>query len=187
MSNITNISPVSNEVASEVVPAVASVAVHGATMTERRQSVMQAGLTEAAAMTLATVKGKAGAPIREAIVDAGIAKAIRMAANGNYLPLVQMFAFHTGQSLTISTKDEFNAMPFVIQQLIEVERAKKSGGKKTDAKTGLQVDIPKVATLMGMHALMVDAVEGAKRAFAERQAKRLAQQEAAAAAAAAGN
>lgn len=181
MTNITNISPVSNEVATEVVPAVATVIVHGTNMTERRQSIMQGGLTEAAAMTLATVKGKAGAPIREAIVDAGIAKAIRMAANGRYLPLVQMFAFHTGTSLSISSVDEFNSMPFVIQQLIEAERARgKTGGKKTDPKTGLQVDTPKIATLMGMHSLMVEAVNGAKAAFAERNAKRLAAEAAAA-------
>jgi len=169
------ISNISNDVAQEVVPAVASVVVTGTTVGERRKSVLAQGLTEAAAMTMAGLKGKDGAMLRERIVDAGVNKAIRMACNGSYIALVEIFALKTGQSLTINNKDEFNSMPFVIEQLIVAERNKgKSNGQKVDAKTGLTVDVPKVAALMELKALLTEAVNSAQAAFIARAAKRAA-------------
>lgn len=172
MSNtITNVSPNVNEVATEVVPAIASVICSGVTLAERKKSVINGGLTEASAMMLAGLKGKEGQMLRERLVDAGVAKAIKMAINGRYIALVEVFAAKTGQSLTISNAEEFNAMPYVLANLIVAERAKgKTNGTKVDSKTGLTIDNPKVAALMELQALMTEAVNEAKQAAKDRQA-----------------
>lgn len=176
MSAITNLSPALHDLSVEVLPAVAAVTLNGKNVVERRTNMLAGGITEAAAMSLAATKGKIGTAVREVLADAGMAKAIRMACNGTYLPLVQLFAFHTGISLTVSTKEEFNNLPFAINMLVEAERARsKTGGKKLDTKTGLEVDVPKVATLMGLQSLMTQAVAQAKEVHEQRQAKRLAQ------------
>lgn len=162
----------------ELVEGIA-VQLTGATASQRKLSLVEQGLTIAAANALSNTKGKLGTAIRAGQEQAGITDAVRQAANGRYLSIGQLYAFHTGNNITINSADEFRAMPFAISQLIEAERKKKNGGKKVDAKTGLTIDVPVVAALMTMHAVFSEAIRLAEQIKAKRAEERAAKEQAA--------
>ena len=149
MNNIAqfDIESVNNAVA-EFVPACIVVA--GKTSTEKKLSVVNQAST-VGKIYMSGMKGKVGKQAREETVQAAESMIAKHARGGNYKPLADAIAAHTGCSISIRNRAEFEALSGRFEdQLIDL----KNGGYVTDKKTGVQKSGAKRNTLMTVIALI---------------------------------
>jgi len=126
------------------------IEVSGKTSTERKMSVVDAGVTSITALALSNTKGKLGTAIRADMAERGLLATIHAAAQGNFRPLAEQLAIGLGTSIIIRTADEFSSVGYWLDRELDKVLASKSGGmtsagKPTTAHAALRNAIELVA------------------------------------------
>lgn len=130
-----------------------NIAVTGKTATDKKMSVLFAGASFAASAYLAGGKGKVAKCAKETIAMNGVAMIASAARKGNYKPLAEALAATMGESVIISNRSTFQALPDVYAARIQ---DLKGGGYVTDKKTGLQKAGARRVTLVAARDLVLN-------------------------------
>lgn len=130
--------------------APACIVVAGKTSLEKKLSVVNQAST-VGKIYMTGMSGKVGKQAREETVQAAEGMIAKHARGGNYKPLADAIAAHTGCSLSIRNRAEFEALSGRFEdQLIDL----KGGGYVTCKKTGVQKAGAKRNTLMTVIGLI---------------------------------
>lgn len=110
------------------------IEVTGKTSTERKMSVVDAGVTSITALALSNTKGKLGTALRADMAQRGIEATIHAAAQGNFRPLAEQLAIGLGTSIVIRSADEFASVGYWLDRELDKVKASKSGGITSSGK-----------------------------------------------------
>lgn len=148
----------------------------GATSSDRKIDVVNTTRSTSVLLAHANDKGKVGAAVRARLATTGEVDIVRHAISGNYQPLAEHMAILSGEPVVIGSRASFESLPDRFEQDILKIRATKTGGMKTDAKTGVEVPGPKLAMAMGLKALVTEVIAECQAHYARRAAERAAKQ-----------
>jgi hypothetical protein len=156
MSNIT------------ITPVVINV--DGKTKADRQLSVVRQASSSALTACL-NVNGKVGKAIREGASQTGLVDIAKHCINSHYLPLAQYLAINLGEPIVISGRASFEALPDTLEAKIMTVKLSKSGGYRTDKKTGSLVSNAKLSKLMELKAVCTEIINAVAKAKAMAKAE----------------
>jgi len=141
-----------------------SISVVGKTANDKKLSVVQAGISYAAAAYLANTKGKVGQAVRDTMSLNGEFMIAKAAVDGNYKPLAQAIAVVLGQNVTITSRKDYEAMRWGMEHALSNLRndGYSANGKASAART----------SLMRVIALLTDVQRQAESIVRQREAQR---------------
>lgn len=141
--------------------------VDGKTKADRQISVVRQASSSALTACL-NVSGKVGKAIRENASQSGFVEVAQHCMNSNYRPLAEMLAINLGEPIVISNRASFESLPDLLEAKIMTVKLSKSGGYRTDKKTGSLVSNAKLSMLMQMKAVCTEIINAVAKAHAVR-------------------
>ncbi len=142
MNNLM-LSPEFAEAGLDVSLSPAKIVVNGKTSTDKKLSVLP-GASFAAQAYLSQSKGKVGKAAREGVALNGLAAIAHAARRGNYKPLAEALAATLGESVFITSRATFQALPDMLSAKLQDLRNggySAKSGKPTGARTALQTSL----------------------------------------------
>lgn len=152
------------------------VNVTGETSSERKLSVLKAA-APATMLALSNAKGAIGKAARQGAALAGLEQIAGHAARGNYRPLGEYLAAQLGETIVISGRAMFEALPDMFEMRLAKIKLTKSGGYREDKKTGLQVPNASHALALQLKAVCVEMIAAAAAYHEQRAAEQAKQAE----------
>jgi len=144
--------------------------VDGKTKADRQLSVVRQASSSALTACL-NVRGKVGTAIRESAAQSGFVEIAQHCMNSNYRPLAEMLAINLGEPIVISNRASFEALPDLLEAKIMTVKLSKSGGYRTDKKTGSLLSNAKLSMLMQMKAVCTEIINAVAKAHEVRRAE----------------
>ena len=147
----------------------AMVTVQGKTASDKRLSVINAGIASATAHYLIDKKGKVGQAVRQSLGVQGAVLIAQHAFRGNFRPLAEALAVEQGKSYTIRNREDYNAIAWQLgHDLLNLKNEGYStSGKPTAARTALQNCIGLMDVCRTVGAAMKREADGRKLLAAE--------------------
>lgn len=131
----------------------------GTTGSARSLSVVSQACNTTRAM-LVTAKGKVGVAARDGFAQEGATKCARACAQGNYRPIAEYLAVELGESVFISGRATYEALPDFIDMRIAAVLSSKSRGMRV--KDGVEVEGSKLAKLRVLRSNVVGIMDDAR-------------------------
>jgi len=151
------------------------IAVEGKTRLERQVSVIHHA-TESALTACLSMKGKAGAAIREAGAKGGLVQIVQHCASGSYRSLAEYLAIRLGEAVIISNRSTYEALPDFFEARIYQAKLGKNAGMVVDKKTGALKPGAKLQLAMELKATCVEIISRARSIHEARKAEQSTQQ-----------
>jgi hypothetical protein len=142
-----------------IAPVIVNVV--GANAGERKLSVLANHPAASTMLALSNAKGAIGKAARNGAAIAGLEQIAGHAARGNYRPLGEYLAAQLGETIVISGRAMFEALPDMFEMRIAKIKLTKSGGYREDKKTGAQVPNATLTLALQLKAVCVEMVAAA--------------------------
>lgn len=140
----------------------------GTTVAERKLSILP-GASVSAVLALTNAGGAVGKAARAGAANSGLYQIAGHASRGNYRPLGEYLAAQLGETIVISGRAMFEALPDMFEMRIAKVKSTKSGGYRTD-KHGMSVPNAALKQALALKGICVDMIAQAAALHEARKA-----------------